>query len=341
MMTKRVGSVTYSSTLIRPGYFPFRLGDESLPASKRLEPWVRDRKLWGHISSHITQCRWPTQCPYPLCDLERKYEVELQFHFMDDHGISRVRACQTDHPACLLPDNLEQNSHKRKRPHEDEDVILLSPRDFEHAMAVVKPPKGRLRIAASSLARTVSPASLSKHADLHSAWTVESPVDCVKYDELSLTECDESSIHTKKWPLEDSDLFVSTDVCDDSLFSQYLRSRSPSCVSTAANTEYSGVTAVESEAGDSPLTPGFLGQQSEKVGGIAEVAPSRPRLRLMLKKPEEKIVLHFPRLQSTTGKQSRTQKEIKETNQKQLKRRMDKTKGQKMGTTRKPKAKNK
>ena len=78
--SKRCGSITYCHTLVRPGYCPFHLGDERLPASERWESWTRDRKLWIYLDKHISKVKhWPSPCSHPLC--------ELSSAFLAVHGI--------------------------------------------------------------------------------------------------------------------------------------------------------------------------------------------------------------------------------------------------------------
>jgi len=85
------GTVTYCHTLVRPGYCPFCMSERTLPASKRLESWTRDHKLWDHVNDHIEESRWPQACPHPLCDTPVKDAAALQFHRVDNHGFSRSR----------------------------------------------------------------------------------------------------------------------------------------------------------------------------------------------------------------------------------------------------------
>jgi hypothetical protein len=90
MKSKKCGTIIYCYTLIRPGYCPCCLGNKGLPASQRLQSWIRDRKLWDHVNNHLERRHWPSPCPHPLCDV--LYETALKFHFMDDHGFSRTHS---------------------------------------------------------------------------------------------------------------------------------------------------------------------------------------------------------------------------------------------------------
>lgn len=90
--SKRCGRITYCRTLVRPAYCPFCLGDASDSASQRLESWCRDHALWLHVDKHFQGCEWPRRCPHPLCDASLSDVLDLRFHFIDEHGLSRTVA---------------------------------------------------------------------------------------------------------------------------------------------------------------------------------------------------------------------------------------------------------
>ena len=88
--SKRCGTITYCHTLVRTAYCPFCLGNTSKPASQRLESWCRDHALWQHVDNHLQGRRWPVSCPHPLCDVSLSDALDLRFHFIDEHGLSRT-----------------------------------------------------------------------------------------------------------------------------------------------------------------------------------------------------------------------------------------------------------
>jgi hypothetical protein len=102
-------TITSCHTLVRPGYCPDCLGDESLPAAKRLTSWVRDHSLWKHINEHARHVVWPAVCRHLLCDDLIADEYAYWQHLVDNHGLSRSR-----------PDAVSS----RKRKSSDEPEIL-------------------------------------------------------------------------------------------------------------------------------------------------------------------------------------------------------------------------
>jgi hypothetical protein len=99
MIIKRCGTVIYCHTLVRPGYCPFRIGDSNpdFPASRRLESWTRDHKLWTHISKHLDQCQWSREYPHPLYDTSFKDGVD--FNFISYTNVDAVVRVQGKRPA--------------------------------------------------------------------------------------------------------------------------------------------------------------------------------------------------------------------------------------------------
>ncbi|KAI9766403.1 MAG: hypothetical protein M1839_004907 [Geoglossum umbratile] len=88
--SKGCGSINYCHTLIRPGYCPFCLGDETLSADERLQAWTRDTGLIAHLEKHVTEANWPSACPHPLCSLQLQDEMLFWYHLSDDHNLRRA-----------------------------------------------------------------------------------------------------------------------------------------------------------------------------------------------------------------------------------------------------------
>lgn len=114
LASKKCGTITYCHTLVRPGYCPFCLGEVAEPAGRRLESWCRDHALWKHIDLHLMGRSWPLVCPHPLCDTSLCTDKDLQFHFIDEHGLSRTRPTQYDDSAASLADLAKKARSKRK-----------------------------------------------------------------------------------------------------------------------------------------------------------------------------------------------------------------------------------
>lgn len=87
--SKRCGTITYCNTSIRQGHCPFCLGNAST-ARQRLQSWSRDHALWQHIDGHLRNCHWPMECPHPLCKTELEDGLDMRFHLIDDHGLTRT-----------------------------------------------------------------------------------------------------------------------------------------------------------------------------------------------------------------------------------------------------------
>ncbi|KAI9764363.1 MAG: hypothetical protein M1840_008501 [Geoglossum simile] len=83
-------SISYCHTLIRPGYCPFCLGDETLSADERLQAWTRDTGLMAHLEKHISEAHWPSICPHPLCGIQLQDEMSFWYHLSDDHNLRRA-----------------------------------------------------------------------------------------------------------------------------------------------------------------------------------------------------------------------------------------------------------
>ncbi|KAF8850630.1 hypothetical protein BDZ45DRAFT_731457 [Acephala macrosclerotiorum] len=79
----------YRNTMISPGYCPFHLSDEELPAAQRLQHWTRNCSLMTHVDNHISQVdSWPITAS--CCEIEVESEIDLRYHLMDVHGLSRA-----------------------------------------------------------------------------------------------------------------------------------------------------------------------------------------------------------------------------------------------------------
>ena len=81
----RCGSFTYCSTLIRPVFCFFCVGNGRLDASRRFSSWIRDRQLGDHLEAHLREIFWPRRCPFLLCDLEVANEEVFLYYLSDVH----------------------------------------------------------------------------------------------------------------------------------------------------------------------------------------------------------------------------------------------------------------
>ncbi|KAJ5139214.1 uncharacterized protein N7515_004062 [Penicillium bovifimosum] len=82
--------IIYRYTVIRPGYCPCCLFDESLDAEKRLRYWCHSKKLRDHIKeTHLQGMKWPATDP--LCGCPRSFDNAHDFchHLYDVHGLAK------------------------------------------------------------------------------------------------------------------------------------------------------------------------------------------------------------------------------------------------------------
>jgi hypothetical protein len=82
--------IIYRHTIIRPGYCPCCLSNESLKAEERLRYWCHSKKLRDHIQdTHLQGMKWPTKDP--LCGCPRSFANAHEFcrHLYDVHGFTK------------------------------------------------------------------------------------------------------------------------------------------------------------------------------------------------------------------------------------------------------------
>lgn len=82
--------IIYRYTIIRPGYCPCCLCDESLKAEERLRYWCHSKKLRDHIKdTHLQRMKWPATDS--LCGCPRSFDNARDFcrHLYDVHGFTK------------------------------------------------------------------------------------------------------------------------------------------------------------------------------------------------------------------------------------------------------------
>ena len=330
MVTKRCGTITYCHTLVRPGYCPFCLSDPASPASKRLESWTRDHKLWNHVNIHLGQCRWPRVCPHPLCDALANDGVALQFHFMDEHGFSRARpgkaACSEVSDSLgknvSLDDEVQAPLFNRKRkfssvttklewitPRSAHD-LSVSGQDFSHSHLPKRP---------WPIPPAISPIDLTTDGAVSDDQSTRNVVDAAMFpphfspsiEERTDTECRSLPIYCTD-PQQDTDAPKSEDGDCDTLFDQYLRSPSPSPPLRSAtspddaSSQLSGITladagCVEPWESVRPRTASLESAASLAIGedmapatqGREDVARVSGRHRIQLRVSQPRITLRL------------------------------------------------
>ena len=294
--SKRCGTITYCHTLVRPGYCPFCLGDAAEPsAGRRLESWRRDHALWKHIDTHLERQRWPLVCPHPLCDTRLSHGKDLQFHYVDEHGLSRTRPKERDDPTTSSLSPTKTSGAKRKSAGDGGELFWESPEQFSPS----NPPK-KIRRRLS----TISPSMLSDP---------DYDVKCVPAAYIDVTEAPPAAVMESPpprdggegcWFIDKLDLdhvspvelqscdstLIDSPRCDDGLFSQFLRSPSPDYVSIPRDADH-GLT----KAPDSGLSSGDTDQDriawhNQKTEHTLE-AGNKIRIHLRVKPPKTTIAL--------------------------------------------------
>jgi hypothetical protein len=73
--------------MLIPAFCPCCIGNNKLPASRRLQPYTRDRDLWDHLETHLEEFSWPGECPHHLCSLPLKDETSFLYHMSNVHSL--------------------------------------------------------------------------------------------------------------------------------------------------------------------------------------------------------------------------------------------------------------
>ena len=295
--SKQCGTVTYCHTLVRPGYCPFCLGNAAeQSAGRRLESWRRDHALWKHIDTHLERQRWPLVCPHPVCDMRLCHWKDLQFHFVDEHGLSRTRPSERGDPTTSSSSPTKKSGPKRKSAGDGGELFWASPEHFSPS----NPPK-KVRRSLS----TISPSLLSEpdydirylppaYTDLTErppASSTESPPprdggeSCWFVDKLDLDHVSPVEFRSCDSTLVDSPR------CDDSLFSQFIRSPSPDCVSTSTDAKHGGSKAPDSGRLSSDSDQDRIAWHDQRTDRPLE-ASNKVRISLRVKPSKTTITLH-------------------------------------------------
>ena len=259
---------------MRPAYCPFCLGDKKLPAATRLAIWTRDHHLWTHVDDeHVPKCVWPAPCPHPLCGDSIADGQALGQHLVDTHSLSRSR------PGII---------RSRKRKHSDEAAVLewapeyrpLSSERNRLEMSLINP---RLLSEPTSVAYHIDETAFLRDLDLHNTPLNGCTPKVAEFPQLKSTD---------------------TYSADDSLFSEFLRSRSPSCTSVGEFSGCSSDTAVVRRS-DQALSPpsteplcGDVDQGVVRANGQSNTTGKPIRIRLRVSPPqrppqETKILLRL------------------------------------------------
>jgi len=105
----------YGGTLACPGYCPFCMGDQALPAPARMYQFL-DREQWRtHIDNHIERLDGSKapKCPHPRARCVEAFQsvLEMKFHLQDVHCIESTKRVKRRRSSS----ELEPQPHRRKR----------------------------------------------------------------------------------------------------------------------------------------------------------------------------------------------------------------------------------
>ena len=86
------GIFTFRTSLVRPGFCPFCLGDSDLPVTDRFHQWLVKAALRDHLDKHFKQLLIDPiiGCPHPRCALPMPDNHTLMQHFISYHGIEGI-----------------------------------------------------------------------------------------------------------------------------------------------------------------------------------------------------------------------------------------------------------
>lgn len=240
--SKRCGQMTYYHTPVRPGYYPFCLGDSTKSAGQRLQSQCRDAEVWKHVDGHLEGSQWPRRCPHPLCTMSLVDGQDLRFHFIDDHGLSRSVPRGVKHLGALPPhpdkeklllgkrkidkDNVEASwpSHEQFSPTHPPKKARQGPSTIAHSLLSWADEKAKnplpvidLTVSDSSTGILAGPPSPGGE---ESMWLPEE-LECGSISPTRFQSCDSALVDSTQH--DDND-------CD---FSQFIRSPSPDCMATS------------------------------------------------------------------------------------------------------------
>ena len=320
LTTKRCGTITSCHTLVRPGYCLFCMSDSDVPASKQMESWTRDHKLWTHVGEHVSECRWPRVCPHPLCDVDLKDATTFQFHLVDEHGLSRIRNGEAAALAVLdSQDDAKSNDapllnghpdRKRKKVGSASPLEWMPPQSFTNVTTAPTERSPRPSKQQRHDISTVCPAALclqngtsDKQATRDHLDSVVLPVtpsfmDSESESTLDMVMPDPDWTHTVDSVLDTivTDNFDDGSGCDK-LFNQYLRSPTPSPSSDDTASQLSGTTLPVSEQRLSSTCTNASKSPAEH-GAPSQGPPSGtmnvPRIRLRISQPRITLSLKLP-----------------------------------------------
>lgn len=327
--SKRCGTITYCHTLVHPAYCPLCL------ETQRFESWCRDHALWQHVDKHLQRCKWPRTCPHPLCDMSLSDGLNLRFHFIDEHGLSRTipKDAKNLGTTRSCPEEDQVSLTKRKTPEDSLELSWPSPEQF----SPTHPPK-----KVKQHSSTIAPLLLS---NMDADTLCPTPLtDLTGSDSSTYAPESTPSLGTKEDRWSENRLesgiqspvrfrsYEST-VVDDDVFSRFIQSPSPDDVPTTSTVDQDRQAVVDIDDLVSPSNISFseaslLHHDSEPNGPLDVPMKTCPKLRIHLRvePPKTKIKLRVSAPQrSESDKQLCPPKRCKGTRRQRPQRKRKKT----------------
>ncbi|KAL8653931.1 MAG: hypothetical protein Q9210_001803 [Variospora velana] len=234
-------------------------------------------------------------CVHTLCDTRLSHGRDLQFHFVDEHGLSRTRPKECEDPTISSLSPTEKSGAKRKPAGDGGELFWESPEQFSPS----NPPK-KLRRSLS----TISPSLLSDP---------DYDIKCLPPASIDLTEPPAATTESSRpprdggegcWFVDKIDLdhvsavelrscastLIDSPRCDDSLFSQFLRSPSPDCVSISIDANHGSTNALDSGLFSGDTDQDRIAWQEQETGHPVE-AGNKIRIHLRVKPSKTTITL--------------------------------------------------
>ena len=301
------------------------MGDNQLPALSRWISWTRDAKLCSHLESHLESSRWPLECPHPLCSLQLHDETLFLYHLSDVHSLRmspNINKCQPTgrNSKPLINWTPDMASHKRKRQATDGP----DPQPLKRTKGPLQIKWGNERPLNQSLNRKSSDQAkaILSPGSFKASITQEVSNDLQDLPELTYSESMSPFDTDELQPMDD--LSLSQDVLqkelhsehkwlrdlpethtprqksplpgEDALFSQYLRSRSPSYFSTEdIGDNYNSNKGIHSQTitptdiclgAEEDSNPAALIDQNTATLENIPVKTNKPRITLRIRQPK-------------------------------------------------------
>jgi hypothetical protein len=227
-------------------------------------------------------CRWPAECPHPLCDISLADSAALTFHFIDDHhiGLSHVKVSSPQKSDATDDTTIVANV-KRMTP----DQVWLPYESLETYSTSDRPAK---RV------RSATPTICPRLINSHSTGTL-TPVDEDPFWEQPDSACTElSSHHDDELAQQAMSFERARESLGNDLFDEFIRSPSPP-------SDYSGETVIS--VNNDHDTFANQNKKNDRSGNLqeGEIEGVRRAIRIRLR-VQPQVTLRLRRPAATKGR---------------------------------------